>query len=82
MRAVLAVEQEQLLASGPKLPPLGPGAIGELEYFLNVVTLASLLRADRAARLADEAELSEARLRVAWAAPTISATRAARKFRP
>ena len=42
MRAVLAVEQEQLLASGPRLPPLGSGAIDELEYFLNVVTLASL----------------------------------------
>ncbi len=67
MRAVLAVEQEQLLSAGARLLPLAPAAIGDLEYFLNVVTLASLQQADRAARLADEPELGAARLKAAWA---------------
>ena len=66
MRAILAVEQEQLLLPGHRLLPLDEDAIADMERFLNIYTLAALQLADRAARASDERELTADRLRAAW----------------
>ena len=66
LRAVLSVEQEQLLESSDRLLPLDAEAMAELERILNVYTLATLQLADRDARLANDRELTAERLNHAW----------------
>ena len=66
LRAVLAVEQENLLAAQPPLPPLAPEAVERLAELVNLHTLAALHLADLAARAANEAALTAAGVRAAW----------------
>ncbi|MDJ0607745.1 MAG: CRTAC1 family protein [Kiloniellales bacterium] len=66
LRAVLAVEQEQLLDPDQRLLPLSEEAVAVLEDLLNLHTLATLQLADRLARAEDRREISADGLRSAW----------------
>ena len=66
LRAVLAVEQEQLLDPDQRLLPLSEEAVAVLEDLLNLYTLATLQLADRRARAEDRREISAEGLRSAW----------------
>ena len=68
LRAILAVEQENLLSLGPAPLPLTPKAIQTLERSLDLVFLSALQQADDAARVVSEFEISAEGLREAWLA--------------
>jgi hypothetical protein len=67
LRAVLVVDQQQLLAGGDPLLALSPDAVDALARALDLLSLAALELADREARIRSEAELSERGLLAAWA---------------
>jgi len=66
LRAILAVQQDSLFASGPPLLPLTEEAIDSLRLSLDLLTLSALMRADQAARERNQFEISPAALRSAW----------------
>ena len=68
LRAVLAVQQEQLFGSSAEeaLLELSPSAVDALKLQVDLFTLATLNRADRVARAKSEHELTETRLVSAW----------------
>ncbi len=66
LRAVLTVEQEQLLNPDKRLPALSGDAMTALEKLLNIYTLTTLQLADRQARAADRREISAERFHQAW----------------
>lgn len=66
LRAILAVQQDQLLGVAPRLPPLDDLAVQHLKKTVDAVTLAALKAADRGARLTGEGQVSPERLRTAW----------------
>lgn len=67
LRAILAVQQDALLDPAATLVPLSPGAVVVLKEAVDLVTLAALQRADRAARLADADRIGPEQVRSAWA---------------
>jgi hypothetical protein len=66
LRTVLTVQQDALLKPGPPLLPLAPESVRMLKELLDLHTLAALQLADRAARLADQREVSASMLVAAW----------------
>lgn len=66
LRALLAVQQESLLWSGPGLLPADQAAFDLLRRRLDVLALSALHRADVLARQAGEREISGAVLVQAW----------------
>jgi enediyne biosynthesis protein E4 len=66
LRAILAVQQENLLSADPLPLPLTPRATRELQRNLDLVFLSALQQADASARLANESEISAERMRAAW----------------
>ena len=67
LRAILAVEQEQLLGLSPRLLPLDEPAITTLKEALDLMTLAVLQRTDRSAREQSRYEISKEPLEAQWA---------------
>ncbi len=67
LRAVLAVQQEMLLAATDRLPPLEPDAVDALKDLTDIYTLGALQLADRRARLDNESVLTAMRLEESWA---------------
>ncbi len=67
LRAVLAVQQEMLLAAADRLPPLEPDAVDALKDLTDIYTLGALQLADRRARLDNESVLTAMRLEASWA---------------
>jgi len=65
LRAILAVQQDNLLG-GSTVLPLNAAAVDRLREFLDVTTLAALSIADRQARLANEFQITRSRLKTAW----------------
>lgn len=80
LRAILAVEQEQLLGLRPRLLPLEEGAVNALKEALDLVTLAVLQRADRRAREQSRYEIGLEPLEAQWASllPAAPASKASR----
>jgi len=68
LRAILAVEQDQLLGATPEMLPLDPEAIDALKEAVDLYTLAMLQRADRRARRDKQREISRDALAAAWVA--------------
>ena len=66
LRAILAVQQDQMLASGPPLPLLDESAVEALKTFVDLYTLAALDLADRAARGQDANQLDPGLLEKGW----------------
>jgi hypothetical protein len=66
LRAILAVQQEDLLDASSTLLPLTPEAVAEIKRRLDVMTLAALQEADRAARRQNRREIDAATFRAAW----------------
>ena len=58
LRAVLALQQDLLLAPDTRLPPLDDSAVDALKDFVDLYTLAALQVAERRARLDSRSELS------------------------
>jgi histone H3/H4 len=69
LRAILAVEQDQLLGNLPEMLPLEDEAIARLKDAVDLYTLAMLQRADRDARAAKERTITRSRLATAWPEP-------------
>ena len=69
LRAILAVEQDQILGNLPEMLPLDEAAIARLKDAVDLYTLAMLQRADRAARDGKQREISRERLAAAWPEP-------------
>jgi enediyne biosynthesis protein E4 len=69
LRAILAVEQDQLLGHTPEMLPLDDSAIASLKEAVDLYTLAMLQRADRQARLGKKRGISRETLAAAWRAP-------------
>ncbi|MBW2287235.1 MAG: VCBS repeat-containing protein [Deltaproteobacteria bacterium] len=67
LRAVLAVDQEQLLAGGDPLRPLSREGVDALARALDLLSLAALELADRDARMRNEFEVAKRSLISAWA---------------
>jgi hypothetical protein len=67
LRAVLAVDQEQLLAGGDRLRPLSREGVEALVRALDLLSLAALEIADRDARTRNDFEVAERSLVSAWA---------------
>ena len=66
LRAILAVQQENLLSGGPAPLPLSPKATRVLRRSLDLVFLSALQQADVVARSLSEFEISAEGLRDAW----------------
>jgi len=66
LRAILAVEQENLLSAGPRPLALTPKGTRALQRPLDLVFLSALLRADAAARIGNAHEISAGGLGKAW----------------
>ena len=66
LRAILAVEQENLLSKGPLPLPLTPRATQRLQRTLDLVFLSALLRADEAARIGNAHEIGAGPMGAAW----------------
>lgn len=66
LRAILAVEQEELIAGQESLRPLTPEAVESLRRILDAASLAALALADRDARLGNLAEIRPEELGAAW----------------
>jgi len=66
LRAILAVEQDQLISGDPALLPLAPDGLAALRQILDAASLAALALADRQARQQSHPEVGEAELRGAW----------------
>ena len=66
LRAILAVQQENLLSAEPAPLPLTPRATRALQRNLDLAFLSALQQADAGARLANESEISADRMRKAW----------------
>lgn len=82
LRAILAVEQEQILALRARLLPLDEAAVGALKEALDLMTLAVLQRVDRRARELSRYEIAKEPLEAQWARflpPSPMAKRAAAK---
>ena len=73
LRAVLALQQDLLLAPDTRLPPLDDSAVDALKDFVDLYTLAALQVAERRARLDSRSELSVTNLESSWA--TLEASR-------
>jgi hypothetical protein len=66
LRAILAVQQDQLLADGPVMPQLTAESVQHLTHLTDMLTLALLQVADKAARQQNQYEISEQLLVQAW----------------
>lgn len=66
LRAILAVQQQQLLSDGAILPPLNVEAVEHMTHLTDILTLALLQVADRFARQQDEYEISIELLDKVW----------------
>jgi hypothetical protein len=66
LRAILAVQQEDLLDATSTLLPLASDAVAEIKRRLDVMTLAALQEADRVARRQNRREIDAAIFRAAW----------------
>ena len=66
LRAILAVQQQNLLAMDDKTLPLAPGATDELSKSLDLLNLAVLKVADENARRADRFEIEKHALAEVW----------------
>lgn len=66
LRAILAVQQDELVAAGTPLLPLAADAVEQLKRGIDLGTLAVLESADRAARLGDHERIDAEALRAAW----------------
>ncbi len=69
LRAILAVEQDQLLGNLPEMLPLDDAAIALLKDAVDLYTLAMLQRADREARAGKQREIGRERLAAVWPEP-------------
>ena len=67
LRAVLVVDQEQLLAGGDPLRPLAREAVDAIVRTLDLLSLAALEFADRDARTQNEFEVTKRSMVSAWA---------------
>jgi enediyne biosynthesis protein E4 len=66
LRAILAVQQENLLSAEPAPISLTPKATRLLQRSLDLAFLSALQQADMAARMGNEFEISAERIRNAW----------------
>ena len=66
LRAILAVEQDNLLNLASPFLPTEPSAIDALKGLIDVQSLAALYIADSNARVFNESEISAARFAEAW----------------
>lgn len=66
LRAILGVQQAQLLTQGSSLPQLTSEAVDELKGLTDMVTLALLQLADRSARAQDSYEITLTMIDEAW----------------
>jgi hypothetical protein len=66
LRAILAVQQDQLLTDGPELAPLNSESVKHLTHLTDMLTLALLQVADKKARQQDQYEISEQIIENAW----------------
>jgi len=66
LRAILAVEQDSILSTGPVLLPLDPGAVDLLKEGVDIYTLAALRLADRSARMVDAQTVTAEMIEHAW----------------
>ncbi len=69
LRAILAVEQDQLLGNTPEMLPLEKASIERLKEAVDLYTLAMLKRADRQARADKQREITRERLAASWPMP-------------
>jgi hypothetical protein len=76
LRAILAVEQDQLLGRSREMLPLAPEAIDALKEAVDLYTLAMLQRADRRARREQRREIDREALEAVWVAPAAVAVEA------
>jgi len=67
LRAILAVEQEQILGLRPRLLALDEAAVNTLKEALDLITLAVLQRVDRSAREQSRYEIAREPLEAQWA---------------
>src|SRR6185369_3035244 len=66
LRAILATQQDALLAPDVKLVPFAPEAVQAMKQMVDVYTLAALNLSDKSARKAGEKELTAANLDAQW----------------
>lgn len=66
LRAILAVQQSQLLSLQSPWPPLTNPAVETLQYYTDVVSLIMLKRADAIARIANSHQVTEGVLKDVW----------------
>ncbi|WP_228710826.1 CRTAC1 family protein [Saccharobesus litoralis] len=66
LRAILAVQQEQLISSAAPLPMLAPDAVNYLKQIVNLYTLAVLKVSDNQARLNNQYQVNAANLKANW----------------
>jgi len=66
LRAILATQQDALLAPDVKLVPFAPEAVQAMKQMVDVFTLAALNLSDKAARKAGEKQLTGATLDSQW----------------
>ena len=70
LRAILAVQQDQMWMGGEPLLPLADDAVDALRKALDVITLSALALAYQAARSANEREITADRFTEGWAGVT------------
>ena len=66
LRAILAVQQDEMWSDGEPLMPLSKEGVETLRESLDVVTLSALAQADKMARASNERELSGDRFSSSW----------------
>ena len=66
LRAILAVQQDEMWSQGEPLLPLSKAAVEVLREALDITTLSALAQADKGARAANERELSGQRFSRSW----------------
>ncbi|WP_353369912.1 CRTAC1 family protein [Aliiglaciecola sp. NS0011-25] len=67
LRAIMSVQQEQLLLEDGDLPMLSTDAVEAIKQYTDLATLALLQLADQQARMADQYEIDEQTIVRAWA---------------